>query len=300
MLTIGIGFQFFSLFKNLDVSTCRYCFVGNRYTRPVVSMGARHALHGKMEFEDLNVEAYVFYRRRSFRGFGRKLFFCKYCDHDFKDKNNLNYHRLSDMCPMWAGLEPLKMYPTWGNNKLEPLYDICQKRGYDLYVIKVGEGSDNKEGSRDEEDNFPTEQRKIVEKDVNKVRPHPPATGHADSKTAGVAKVPVLIHASTPRRGSTPRRTSREGTEKTTPHRPSLEVRPWTAGAPTAKDVEGRCRKRQDKSRHHVSPTHCPQALGMAQRQFKRGHHNGAEDTETIQGFRVEGRGKSLHVILDT
>jgi hypothetical protein len=97
-----------------------------------------------------------------------------------------------------------------------------------------------------------------------------------------------------------PRRASRAGTEKTTPHRPSPEVRPWMAGAPTAKDVGGRCRTRQDESRHHVSPTHCPQALGMAQRQFKRGHHNSAEDTETIQGFRAEGRSKSSCVTPDT
>jgi hypothetical protein len=114
------------------------------YGEPVYKTSCKYgrktciALYGKMEFEDLTVEAHIFCRRWSFRRFGRKPFFCKYCDHDFKDKNSLNYHCLSDMCPMWAGPEPLKMYPTWENNKLEPLYDISRKRGYDLYAIEAG------------------------------------------------------------------------------------------------------------------------------------------------------------------
>lgn len=94
------------------------------------------ALYTNDEYEELTIEAHITCRRREKRGFDRYPFFCKFCKHDFRDKNGVNYHRILDVCPAYTGPFSLKMYPVWDQGDQKELERITKKHGHDLLKIQ--------------------------------------------------------------------------------------------------------------------------------------------------------------------
>jgi hypothetical protein len=111
----------------------------------------------------------VHYRRKSFRGFPRRPFFCKHCQKDFKDKNSINYHCLSDMCPMWLGPQPLKMYPCFENNCIAPMYDIYKAHGFNLHKLEQEE-SDGVSSVEDEDTEAPKKKTRRQPPPIKRVK----------------------------------------------------------------------------------------------------------------------------------
>jgi hypothetical protein len=157
------------------------------------------------------------------------------------------------------------------------MFEIFQRRGFDLHEIETTESSNSNKDSKDNEGAHPTKQPKMNSFDVKKLRTQPPPKGHPDGRMASAAKAAV------PCRGNyagTPRRRAQVGMEKVIPRRPLKEVLDCTLLTPTEKDAGGRRWTRQDESYGHILHTGCPQALGMGQQKYTKPHCLGAEETE--------------------
>ena len=88
------------------------------------------ALFLEGEYEALTVEAYWESRVVTTRlDSGRHPFSCKYCKETHLSKNMTSYHRMFNLCKVYKGSTPLKMYPTWEKSNPGELHRIAKKWG---------------------------------------------------------------------------------------------------------------------------------------------------------------------------
>ena len=71
------------------------------------------AIYCEEEYERLVIEAYWQSRSKTMMANNRYKFECIHCKESHKDKNTVSYHRMFNLCKVYKGEEPLKMYPTW-------------------------------------------------------------------------------------------------------------------------------------------------------------------------------------------
>jgi hypothetical protein len=91
------------------------------------------ALYTESEYEELILEAHVHCRLDEVNGHGRRKWICKYCRKDnWKDKNDLSWHRVQDNCPKWKGPGSLKIYPSFEKGDHTVLAKLMKKYGYDM------------------------------------------------------------------------------------------------------------------------------------------------------------------------
>ena len=83
--------------------------------------------------------------------------------------NSINYHRLSDICPMWLGPQPLKMYLCFKNNCTAPIYDICKAHGFDLHKLEQEE-SNGVSSAEDEDMEVPKNQTRGLPPPTKRVK----------------------------------------------------------------------------------------------------------------------------------
>ena len=65
------------------------------------------------EYEQAVLEAYWRSRSKVKMPNNRYPFLCIHCKASHKDKNTVSYHRMFNLCKVYKGDKPLKMYPTW-------------------------------------------------------------------------------------------------------------------------------------------------------------------------------------------
>ena len=88
------------------------------------------ALFLEEDYDALTLEAYSEARVTTERlKNGRFPFSCIYCKEIHKDKNMTSYHRMFNLCKVYKGPAPLKMYPTWEKSDHGELSRIAKKHG---------------------------------------------------------------------------------------------------------------------------------------------------------------------------
>ena len=65
------------------------------------------------EYEQAVIEAYYQSKEKVKLPNNRYPFSCIHCKTSHKDKNTVSYHRMFNLCKVYKGDKPLKMYPTW-------------------------------------------------------------------------------------------------------------------------------------------------------------------------------------------
>jgi hypothetical protein len=98
-------------------------------------------LYTESEYKELILKAHVHCRLDEVNGHGRRKWICKYCRKDnWKDKNDLSWHRVQDSCPKWKGSGSLKMYPSFEKGDHIVLAKLMKKYGYDMDGKPVDKG----------------------------------------------------------------------------------------------------------------------------------------------------------------
>ena len=75
------------------------------------------ALYLEEEYEQLVLECYWTARAKVKMPNNRYRFICIHCKESLKDKNTTSYHRMFQLCRVYEGTKPLKMYPTWDKSE---------------------------------------------------------------------------------------------------------------------------------------------------------------------------------------
>ena len=81
------------------------------------------------EYEEAVIEAYYKSKEKVKMPNNRYPFACIHCKTSHKDKNTVSYHRMFNLCKVYKGDKPLKMYPTWEPSEHGEKARIAEKYG---------------------------------------------------------------------------------------------------------------------------------------------------------------------------
>lgn len=119
------------------------------------------ALFLEAEYDDLTLEAYSQSRVTAERlKNGRFPFSCIYCKVIHKDKNMISYHRMFNLCKVYKGYAPLKMYPTWEKSDHGELNRIAKKYGKDFHQTTLLKPSTGVKRKPDDDPQVPIVKRR--------------------------------------------------------------------------------------------------------------------------------------------